>query len=113
MSPAEIVFGHPLRDAFSFVNRLPKFTNRSIRRTWREAWRAKEDAIRLRAGRYTALRTNSRPLRALHCGVRVFLKQQTDNHPRKCDEVNTVTESLGFDRYVIKVGGPGRITKLN
>ena len=33
MSPAEIVFGHPLRYAFSFVNRLSKFTNRSIRRT--------------------------------------------------------------------------------
>ena len=33
MSPAEIVFGRPLRDAFSFVNRLSKFTNRSIRRT--------------------------------------------------------------------------------
>ena len=51
MSPAEIVFGHPLRDAFSFVDRLPEFTNRSIRRTWREAWRSKEDALRLQAGR--------------------------------------------------------------
>ena len=63
MSAAEIVFGHPLLDAFSFVNRLPKFTNRSIRRTWRETWRAKEDALRLRAGRNNAaLRANSRPL---------------------------------------------------
>ena len=84
MSPAEIVFGHPLRDAFSFGNRLPKFTNRSIRRTWRKAWRAKKDALRLRAGRNNAaLRTNSRPLRALRCGNRVFLQNQTGNHPRK------------------------------
>ena len=36
MSPAEIIFGHSLRYAFSFINRLPKFTNRSIRRTWRK-----------------------------------------------------------------------------
>ena len=43
--PAEIVFGHPLRDAFSFVNRLATFSNRFIHRTWREAWRAKEDAL--------------------------------------------------------------------
>ena len=82
MSPAEIVFGRPLRDAFSFVNRLSKFTNGSIRRTWCEAWRAKEDALRLRAGRNdTALRRNSRPLGALHCGDRVFLQNQTSNHP--------------------------------
>ena len=37
MSPAEIVFGHPLRHAFSFFNRLPKSTDRSIQQTWREA----------------------------------------------------------------------------
>ena len=48
LSPAEIVFGHPLRDAFSFVNRLATFSNRFIRRTWREAWRAKEDVLRVR-----------------------------------------------------------------
>ena len=51
LSPAEIVFGHPLRDAFSFVNRLATFFNRFIRRTWREAWQAKEDALRVRAKR--------------------------------------------------------------
>ena len=74
MSPAETVFGHPLQNAFLFVNRSPKFTNRSIRRTWREAWRAKEDTLRLRAGRInTTLRTSSCPLRALHCGDSVFL----------------------------------------
>ena len=84
MSTAEIVFDHSIRDAFSFVNRLPKFTNRSIRRTWRKAWRAKENALRLRAGRNNiALGTNSRPLRALNCGARAFLQNQTGNHHRK------------------------------
>ena len=32
MSLAEVVFGRPLRDAFSFVNRLTIFSNRHIRR---------------------------------------------------------------------------------
>ena len=45
ISPAEVVFGHPLRDAFSFVNWLERFLNRYIWRTWRETWRAKEDAL--------------------------------------------------------------------
>jgi len=30
LSPAEIVFGHPLRDVFSFINRLVKFSNHII-----------------------------------------------------------------------------------
>ena len=33
LSPAEIIFGCPLRDAFSFVNRQNKFSNRFIRCT--------------------------------------------------------------------------------
>ena len=107
-------FGHPLRDAFSFVNRLPKFSNRSIRHTWREAWRAKKDDLRLRAGSSNAaLRTNNRFLRALHCGDRVFLQNQTGNHPRKWDKVGTGTNALRFDQYAIKVGESRRITKRN
>ena len=43
LSPSKIVFAHSLWDAFSFANRLATFSNRFIRRTWREAWRAKED----------------------------------------------------------------------
>ena len=51
VSPAEIVFGRPLRDAFSFVNRLPKYGNPHIRSTWRDAWAAKEEAMRARFSR--------------------------------------------------------------
>ena len=51
LSPAEVVFGRPLRDAFSFVNHLAKYSSYFMRRTWRETWKAKEDAPRLRVGR--------------------------------------------------------------
>ena len=114
MSPAKIVFGQPQRDAFTFVKRLTKFANRLIRCTWREAWRAKEDVLRMRAVRNNAaLLTNSRPLLALHRGDRMFLQNQTGNHPRKWDKVGTVTEALKFDQYAIKEGGWERITKRN
>ena len=33
MSLAEIVYGHPLSDTFSFINRLEKFSNRYVRRS--------------------------------------------------------------------------------
>ena len=98
LSPAEIVFGHPLRDAFSFVNRLATFSNRFIRRTWREAWRAKEDALRVRAKRTNeALSARTRSLRPLRCGDRVFIQNQGGTHPRKWDKVGTVVEALDFE----------------
>ena len=48
MSPAQVLFGKPLRDAFSFVNRCPKFENQAIRSIWHDAWASKEDALRTR-----------------------------------------------------------------
>ena len=114
LSPAEIVFGHPLRDAFSFVNRLVTFTNRHIRRTWREAWQAKEDALRLSAGRNDALLAqHTRSLSVLQCRDRVFIQNQRWHYPRKWDKIGTIVEVLPWDQYVIKVDGSGRITKRN
>ena len=114
MSPAEIVFGRPLRDAFSFINRINKFSNRHIRRTWRETWQAKEDALHLRAKRTeTTLKKHARPLAALQCGDHVFVQNQTGTSPGKWDKVGRVVEILPFDQYVIKVDGSGRITKRN
>ena len=49
VSPAEVVFGRPIRDTFSFVNRCVKFRNPSVRPTWRQlAWSLKERAMKCR-----------------------------------------------------------------
>ena len=114
LSPAEIVFGHTLRDAFSFVNRLATFSNRFIRRTWRKAWQAKEDTLRVRTKRTNdAMSARTRPLCPLRCGHGVFFQNQGGRHPRKWNKVGTVVEALDFDQYNVKVGGSGRITRRN
>lgn len=41
ISPAQIIFGCPLRDTLSFVNQLEKFSNPNVRPLWRQAWAAK------------------------------------------------------------------------
>jgi len=46
VSPAQIIFGHPLRDAFCFANRL-EFNNPEIRPLWTQIWAAKEQALRV------------------------------------------------------------------
>ena len=114
LSPAQVLFGHPLRDAFSFVNRCPKFENRAIQPIWREAWAAKEDALRTRfAGSVEKLNSHARQLPQLQAGERVFIQNQKGTHPNKWDRSGVVLESLGHDQYSVKVDGTGRITKRN
>ena len=114
LSPAQIIFGHPLRDTLSFVNRLEKYTNPYIQPTWRQAWSAKEEALRSRITRTTeALQAHSRPLRPLALGDTVFIQNQQGNHPTKWDRSGVIVESLGNDQYRVKVDGSGRLTLRN
>ena len=113
-SPAQIIFGRNLRDTFSFVNKLEKFSNPNIRPLWRDAWAAKEQALRTRMTRTTeSLSQHSRPLRPLAIGESVFLQNQHGNSPTKWDRSGTVIESLNHDQYQVKVDGSGRLTLRN
>lgn len=114
LSPAQIMFGRPLRDAFSFVNRLEKYSNPNIRPTWREAWQDKETALRQRFHRSSeSLQEHSRSLPTLVVGDRCYIQNQTGNHPKRWDRSGTVVEVLGHDSYNVKVDGSGRLTRRN
>ena len=114
LSPAQIIFGRPLRDTLSFVNNLEKFSNPHIRSLWRQAWTAKEEALRTRLTRTTeSLTSHSSPLRPLTIGERVFIQNQRGTHPTKWNRSGTVVESPGYDQYRVKVDGSGRLTLRN
>ena len=114
LSPAQIIFGRPLRDTLSFVNRLEKFSNPNVLPLWRQAWAAKEEALRTRITRTTeSLQAHSRPLRPLTFGERVFLQNQRGSNPTKWDRSGVVLECLGHDQYRVKVDGSGRLTLRN
>ena len=111
LSPAQIIFGRPLRDLFSFVNRLEKFSNPHIRPLWRQAWAVKEEALRTCITHTTeSLNAHSRPL---NLSERVFLQNQQGPNPTKWDRSGVVVESAGHDKYRVKVDGSGRITLRN
>ena len=114
ISPAQIIFGRPLRDTLSFVNRLEKFSNPNVRPLWRQAWPAKEKALRARISRTTAsLKEHSRALRPLALGERVFIQNHQGTSPNKWGRSGIVVESPGHDQYRVKVEGSGRITLRN
>lgn len=114
ISPAQVIFGRPLRDSLSFVNRLEKYTNPHIRPLWREAWASKEEALRTRMTRSTeSLNEHARPLPPLKAGERCFVQNQTGNHPKKWDRTGTIVEQGHHNQYLIKIDGSGRLTKRN
>ena len=114
LSPAQIIFSHPLRDGLTFVNKLDKFSNPHVHPLWRHAWAAKEEALWTRIALTTeSLKAHSKPLRPLSIGEQVFLQNQQGHHPTKWDRSGTVVESTGHDQYRVKVDGSGRLTLQN
>lgn len=95
LSPAQIIFGRPLRDSLTFVSQLKKFSNLNIQPHWPQAWTAKEEALRTRISRTTeSLKIHSRPLCPLTNGDRVFLQNQRGPNPIKWDRSGLVVESI-------------------
>ena len=114
LSPAQIIFGRPIRDSLSFVNRLEKFSNPHVRPMWREAWAKKESALRTRFTRSSeALNEHAKQLQPLSIGEKCFIQNQTGNFPTKWHRTGTVVEVCNHDQYVLKVDGSGRLTKRN
>ena len=51
-SPAEILFGHPLKDTIPHIDKsVPIFAHSQFNTRWHNAWKAKEEAIHVRMGR--------------------------------------------------------------
>ena len=114
VSPAQIVFGRPLNDAFSFVNRLEIYSNQAINPIWREAWQLKEKALRMRFIRTSEkLNSHAKDLKKLSVGDRCFIQNQTGPAPNKWDRTGIVTDVMPHDQYVVKVDGSGRMTTRN
>ena len=115
LSPAEILFGRPLRDTLPYINQnIMCFNNPQFSDLWRNAWRQKEVALRDRYVKtLETLKEHSRALPALHCGDHVMVQNQTGQFPNKWDKSGIVVEVKDFDQYVVKVTGSGRLTLRN
>jgi hypothetical protein len=114
ISPAQVIFGKPIRDSLSFVNRLEKYSNPHVRSTWREAWSEKESSLRTRyAQSQEALDAHTRPQPPLVAGDRCFVQNGAGNYPKRWDRTGIVTEVLPHDKYCVKIDGSGRVTTRN
>ena len=114
ISPAEIVFGRPLRDCLPVKPRTQIFTNTNVRPMWTELWKKREETLRTRFARQKeTLSTNTRQLPPLNIGENCRIQNQHGQFPKKWDRTGKVVEVKDNDQYVVKVDGSGRLTLRN
>ena len=75
LSPAQIMLGRPLRDSMPYISKdIMVFNNSEIHGQWKEAWSAKEEALKARYVRTLEnLSEHSRPLPPLEPGNHVMI----------------------------------------
>ena len=115
LSPAQVLLGRQLRDTLPSISKdVMLFNNSEVNPQWREAWKAKEEALKVRYVKSMEnLAEHARPLRPLEHGDRVIIQNQNGRFPKKWDKSGTVVEVRPNDQYYVKVDGSGRLTLRN
>ena len=109
VSPAQVLFARRLRDS------IPVGPGGLVLRPdWVMTKDAREKALAKRHRlREAELGEHSKALVELSPGDVVQIQNQTGPHANKWDMSGVVVESLGFDSYMVRVDGSGRLTKRN
>ena len=105
MSPAQILFGRPLRD------HLPQ-KNRTLHKGWQLINDDREVALRkrhMRPGGLPAKRT----LKPLQIGDSVQVQNQTGNAPKKWHSTGEIVEVLPHRQYLLMMDGSRRVSLRN
>ena len=115
LSPAQILFGRPLRDSLPTLSKsLMVFNNSQISDQWRNAWLMKEEALKTRYVKtLESLQEHTRNLPPLTIGDSVMIQNQSGRFPTRWDRSGRVVEVKEHDQYVVKVSGTGRLTLRN
>ena len=107
VSPAEIVFGHPIRDHLPQLDYKP-------RSEWTDLAQRRESAFMKR--HYSScekLNRGARKLNKLTAGQDVYVQDQTGNTPSRWSKSGSVVEVLPYDSYLVKIHGSNKLTQRN
>ena len=115
LSPAQILLGRQLRDTLPCISKdVMLFNNVEVNPQWREAWKAKEEALKVRYVKSMEnLAEHARPQRPLEHGDRVIIQNQNGRFAKKWDKSGVAVEVKPNDQYTVKVDGSGRLTLRN
>ena len=107
VSPAQIVYGHPIRD------HIPK-RSYAPREDWKDlAERREQCFMRRHFLRAEKLDAPAKKLKDLRKGDSVYIQDQDGPSPRKWSKSGIVLETLPHNSFLVKVDGSGKLTKRN
>ena len=108
-SPAQIVFGHEIKDFVPVLKCKYK-----PHENWRLTMEDRERALRHRhVTAQERLSVGTKKLQKLEVGDTVAIQNQHGNKPLRWDRTGTVIELGEFDKYLIRVDGSNRVTIRN
>ena len=108
-SPALAPFGRQIRDGLPILK--GKY---NPHQTWKELLDHREKAMAKRhVASHEAWSEHAKSLQPLKVGDRVYVQNQTGNHPRRWERTGIVVEVKEFDQYAVRVDGTGRVTLRN
>ena len=106
LSPAQVIFGKPIRDFFPI-----REGNLKLHPEWRITMEQRELALAQRhARREKELTEHTKKLKPLVIGQVVMVQNQTGNSPRRWDKSGQIVEVMDYDKYKVKIDGTGRMT---
>ena len=109
MSPAQVIFGHPIRDFLPIKPNLYK-----PRKEWLLTSEMRELALAKRHVRQEGvLSEHTKQLPSLKILDTVMVQNQSGHHANKWDRSGSVVEVLPHDQYRVKMDGSGRNTLRN
>ena len=112
ISPAEILFGRQIRDAFSFVNRKNKYDNGSNTTHLERCLgnQRKVQCVFVSQDRQKPLMNIQDHYNHSISATRFLIQNQHGNNPNKWDKSGSIVEVGKHGQYTVKVDGAGRIT---
>ena len=104
LSPAEVLFGHLLRDTLPYIKKdINIFDNPQVSDSWRSAWKSKEESLRTRYVKsMERLNEHTRTLPKLEIGDRVFIQNQAGRNPNRWDRSGVIVAVKDFDQLSSK-----------
>ncbi|XP_066933557.1 uncharacterized protein [Clytia hemisphaerica] len=113
-SPAEVIFGRPLRDVLPVKPPTQLRTHDSVKPSWKHLWRLREEELLNRSAKQMdTLTERTRPLDPLHIGDTCRIQNQTGRYPRQWHKLGMIVEVGDNDQYIIRVLGSNQVTLRN
>ena len=114
ISPAQILFGRPIRDMLPFKPNSQVFDHNMIKPLWETIWDKRQQTLVNRSDRQLReLNHHTKRLPNLATGDQCRVQNQCGQFPGRWHRTGKIVEAKDHDQYLVKLDGSNRLTLRN